>query len=210
MNPSAQHRACGFSLIELLVVVSVIGIMLALGAPTYRQWIENAQVRNLAESFSRGLSLARSEAIKRNRAITFQMTDTLAAGCLGSSAAKNWIVSQGSPIGFCSDTAGGTINSNPNTLFIAVSKASPAAAGVTVNSYLVDTSFAVAGAQSAVVFNALGRVNNAIQGGVWIDFTTTSLSTSNSRPLRLTLTQFGQIRLCDPSPLLATDDPRRC
>jgi type IV fimbrial biogenesis protein FimT len=68
-----RARAAGMSLIELLIGLVILGVMLALGVPSFTAWLQNTQVRNAAESISNGLQLARASAIQRNKSVTFTM-----------------------------------------------------------------------------------------------------------------------------------------
>ena len=65
--------AAGMSLIELLIGLVLVGILLALGVPSFAAWLQNVQVRNAAESISNGLQLARANAVQRNKSVTFTM-----------------------------------------------------------------------------------------------------------------------------------------
>lgn len=65
----------GFTLIELMIGIVVLAIVIALGVPSYRTWIQNAKLRNAAESILNGLQLARSEAVARNQVVRFSMGD---------------------------------------------------------------------------------------------------------------------------------------
>ena len=80
----------GFTLIEILITLSIIGIVLALGAPAFGEWIQNTQIRSAAESMLTGIKLARTEAAKSNCASHFQLTDT---GGNPSAAGPYWLVS---------------------------------------------------------------------------------------------------------------------
>jgi len=71
-----MQRTHGFTLIELMITVAVLGILILLGLPSYKQWMQNTQIRNATESILNGLQLARAEAVKRNTAVQF----TLGAG----------------------------------------------------------------------------------------------------------------------------------
>ena len=60
-NPTAGH---GFSLIELLIAVAVVGLLVLAAGPSYRNWIAAQQLANHAQFLAGTLTLARSEAIK--------------------------------------------------------------------------------------------------------------------------------------------------
>lgn len=53
----------GFSLVELAIVVLVIGLMLAIGIPTYRNLSQDQRLHAASESLAKQLQLARSRAM---------------------------------------------------------------------------------------------------------------------------------------------------
>lgn len=69
-----MKRQAGFSLVELMVTIAVLGIILGIAAPSFQDWITKLQIRNAAEAVLHGLQLARTEAIKRNGSVTMTLT----------------------------------------------------------------------------------------------------------------------------------------
>lgn len=56
----------GFTLIELMVVITIAGVMLGIGVPSFKNFIAGQRVKTAAGDFSTAAIYARSEAIKRN------------------------------------------------------------------------------------------------------------------------------------------------
>jgi type IV fimbrial biogenesis protein FimT len=65
----------GMSLIEIMVALSIVGIVMMVVGPSFGNWIQNSQIRNAAESVAMGLQKARLEALKQNRPVAFHVTD---------------------------------------------------------------------------------------------------------------------------------------
>lgn len=62
----------GFTLVEMLMVLVVVGIMTAIALPSMRLQLSNADIRAVAEEMRSGLELARTEAIRRNTSVQFR------------------------------------------------------------------------------------------------------------------------------------------
>ena len=59
----------GFSVLEVMVVVTIIGVLLSLGVPSFFTYTQNMQIRSAAEQITAGLAIAKNEAIRRNALI---------------------------------------------------------------------------------------------------------------------------------------------
>jgi type IV fimbrial biogenesis protein FimT len=64
-------RAPGFTLIELMIALSIFAILVFLALPMYAQFMGNTQIRNRAENSLTGVRLAQSTAIKANNLAKF-------------------------------------------------------------------------------------------------------------------------------------------
>lgn len=64
-----SRKAGGFTLIELMVTVVILGIITAAAIPSFREFIVNQRIKNASFDFVAALKLTRSEAIKRNKTI---------------------------------------------------------------------------------------------------------------------------------------------
>lgn len=65
-----RHTSRGFTLIELMVVITIAGVMLGIGVPSFKSFIAGQRVKTAAGDFSNAAIYARSEAIKRNAEVS--------------------------------------------------------------------------------------------------------------------------------------------
>jgi type IV fimbrial biogenesis protein FimT len=65
-------RKCrGISLIEILIVLSIVGILLEQGIPAMAGFAASARIRTAAEGYSNGIAQARAEAVRLNTNVEF-------------------------------------------------------------------------------------------------------------------------------------------
>jgi len=61
-----RKRSAAFTLIEMVVVVTLVGVLLTIAVPSFRQLILNQGIKTASFDLFSALQFARSEAIKRN------------------------------------------------------------------------------------------------------------------------------------------------
>lgn len=66
----ARRKGRGFTLIELMVVVTILAVVAGIAAPSFRSFIGTMNSKSAAFDLIGDLSLARSEAVKQNQTAT--------------------------------------------------------------------------------------------------------------------------------------------
>lgn len=171
----------GFTLIELMIAITILGLLLAMAMPSYAIWIQNTRIRSAAESFVNGLQLARNEAVRRNANVEF-----VAAGGDSAWSVQCVVITPGCP----------DINAIQSR-----SAGEGSSSTVTVTPSNGNT----------IQFDSFGRMSSPVPGvgsTVSFDIDNTVLSASDSRNLRITIDTGGNIRMCDPN--VSAPDTRHC
>ena len=89
----ARRAAGGFTLIELLITVVVLSILLGLGVPAFRSFMQNDQQWAQTNTLVVGLNSARSEAIKNDLTAGAQICSSIDhTSCTATAWDQGWIV----------------------------------------------------------------------------------------------------------------------
>lgn len=97
MNPIIKPNICqnlpivrnsGVTLIELIIVLTIAGILAALAAPGMQTFVSSNRLSSQINDLSADINLARSEAIKRNTNAGVCVTDAAGTDCV---VAGNWV-----------------------------------------------------------------------------------------------------------------------
>jgi type IV fimbrial biogenesis protein FimT len=190
-----QSRARGFTMIELLITVTVLGIVLMLGLPNISAWLQNTQIRNSADAMVAGLQFARAEALRRNRPVRFNLVDTLDASCSLAAGGPHWVVSMADPSSKCNVDASDAVDP-----FILQKRSSQEGS----------QNAAIGASGSSVTFNGLGSAGGSLQIGVSNPSGGSCQSAAGPmRCLQVVVSASGSVRMCDPAVSDAAD-PRKC
>ena len=73
-------NARGLTLIELLISLTILGLLLAIGVPSFQQQLESNRTRSAADSLLQAIHLTRSKAVSTNRRATIRKTGDWGAG----------------------------------------------------------------------------------------------------------------------------------
>lgn len=66
MRPSAKHRGAGFTLLETMIALTILGIVLAVGIPSMSKMVFANKAVAAGQFYSEGFALARNQALTQN------------------------------------------------------------------------------------------------------------------------------------------------
>lgn len=182
MRPALQ---AGISLIEVLVSVVIVGILIAVGIPSFQVWVQNTQIRTAGESLVNGLQTARNEAIRRN--VCMQMVvSNRTAWTVNPCSAPDTV-----PPFALRAAEEGSVNAD-------ILRTPPTSDTVSFNA--LGRVMSPNPSDGTAPLTTIDVINPTMTGAM----------AAEERRLRITIPPGGSIRMCDPSPSVAIGDPRRC
>lgn len=197
----AATRLAGFTLVELMITLSLLAILLAVGVPSLADWIRNSRIRTAANNVQDALRTAQNEALGRSRPMVFMFTNspptTAPASVSAASGGKFWAVYQ-LPVGGSAESA----------QLIGTGNFSGAADGVAITGPAEVCFSSLGRVTGAAASSGLGSTCQAPTGTPPMQSFAVTL-TGATRPLRVTVGLSGQVRMCDPARNI-TSSPDGC
>lgn len=194
----------GFTLIELLVGLSIVAILLGLGVPSFATFLQSAKLSSAAQGYLTGVQLARTEAIRRNQAVQFVLTNTpvetadIANAAVPAANGQSWVVR------FLDNTL-----APPAFALIESKAAAEGAFSVVAAPSIQITGIAAPTAFGGILsFNGFGGTSDT--GTYQLDVTNLAggVCAAAGGPMRcpsIRVPPGGLVRLCDPTVTAATD-----
>lgn len=88
-------RKQGFTLLELMIVIALAAVILAIGAPSFSEFRRNARLTADANDLLTAAQVARTEAVKQQRAMSLCASDDpldSAPACSGNADFSGWVI----------------------------------------------------------------------------------------------------------------------
>jgi type IV fimbrial biogenesis protein FimT len=191
----------GFTLLEVMVTLTIFAILVALAAPAMNRWISNVKVRSTADALQNGLRMAQAESVRRSRQTVFSLTN--------SPTPQNSLTAVANGSYWSINTIPSMTDGTEAGQFIEAGTLTTTTAGVLITG------------PAAICFNSMGRLvansttgvtgaNCALPGATPPVQSYQITLPSADRSLRVDVALGGQVHMCDPGKTLSSINPDGC
>lgn len=206
---TGRPRQHGMSIVEVTIAITLAAVLMAVAAPSLVTGNQNRQVRNAAGALQNGLTMARTEALRRNRNVKFSLLSPQGSWSVGCETADATLVSGEVSCPDVIRTRNSSDGSGQARVDAAELMATGASAGATAFSGTGNLTFTPMGRVSTSgLAPTLGNGNTAVYA-VSRPGSTCASAGGEIRCLEIHVTAAGQIRTCDPA-VTHAGDPRAC
>lgn len=91
-------KQSGFTLMELLVTISIIGVVTSMAYPTFQETMRKSRIESATTNLLNAMAIARSEAVKTNMPVTFCQSVSATACSHYPDWNKGWVVLRGGTV----------------------------------------------------------------------------------------------------------------
>lgn len=199
----ARRRAGGFSIIELMVVVTLISFLAVLAVPAFGTWTADARVRAAAESLTNAIRLSQSMAIAKGRTSMFALTTDKSPVYTSTPTANgsNWIAEL-NPLAGSDDTAA--------KLGLLLKSTEGTQHGVSITGPAL-ICFSSVGRQTSLTATQTSLGVACSAGADDTHPTTYTVSKTNAtRQFNVLVYLGGRVRMCDAAKTLSSSNPDGC
>lgn len=195
-----RRRQTGFTMIELMITISVMAILVIIGIPSYQQWTQNTRIRSAMESIQNGLRLARNQATQQAANVRFQFT-TSSGGWQVCTLASTQTTCPASSSSVIQQYAGDNGSDG-----VTVTTSTDVTTDTGSNWYTSTISGAATG--SGITYTALSRPSD--YGNTSLVRIDVSASQASARRLITTISAGGMVHMCDPGIAFSTTSTQGC
>lgn len=166
----------GFTLMELMIAIAVLGVLLALGWPSFTEALSNNRLAAASNSMIAGVNLARTEAMRSSQGGGAGVCPSAD----GATCANNW--SAGWLVWTDTNSDGAKAANEPTIRYF---QGNPAQVALASAGAAVPT----------IIFDRRGRMTTPAANAVFTSHTVDCTAGAANKQRRLTVTRAGQVRI---------------
>ncbi|MES2758772.1 MAG: GspH/FimT family pseudopilin [Pseudomonadota bacterium] len=170
------HRRCGFTVVELAIVLAVVAVTMSVALPDLRQMVRSHQLKATVNDLFGAIDLARSQAIARGRKVMLVPADGA-----GSDWSSGWVVFV--------DADGDRRPGGAEEVIMRHGRLPPGIA--------IDATFSSQQGAPYLAYNSMGR-SCSDTSSLAARWGTLSLAMGQQRR-RIKINMLGRARICDPA-----------